>query len=228
MTTSMRRAGLRILSLLLLGGCATAIESGPPLTDPGAVAARAGSRAGADEPATVRFAWRYGDRRGDVRGDGVARFNPPDSLRLDLFTSGDVALAVASAGGRLTSLGEIEEIEIPPRAFVFAMAGLFRPDGGATPRGFLAGEDSVLVYGPAGGRTQAFFLRDGKLRRVEERRGGRVLRLVSVEWTESGAWPAGAEFRDLDRPSRVQWTTESVRSPVARHPSEIYALPHEP
>ena len=125
-----------------------------------------------------------------MRGDGLARFNPPDSLRIDLFTSGDVAMAVASAGGRLTSLGEIEDLELPPRPFMFAMAGLFR--------------------------------------RVETRRGGRVLRFVAVEWPETGAWPAGAEFRDLERPSRVRWTIESVRAPVARHASEIYALPHQP
>ncbi|MFO7587960.1 MAG: hypothetical protein R6X22_07780 [Gemmatimonadota bacterium] len=228
MTRAIRRAGARVLPLFLVGGCATAIESGPPLADPAAIAVRLASRTGAERPATLRLAWRYGDRRGDVRGEGVARFNPPDSLRLDLFTSGDVAMAVASAGGRLTSLGEIDEIEVPPRAFVFAMAGLFRPDGPEPPRGFLAGSDSVLVYGSAEGRTQVFFLRDGRLRRLEERRGGRVLRLVRLEWPVEGAWPTGAEFRDLHRPSRVRWTIESVRSPVARHPSEIYALPHEP
>lgn len=227
MTRAMRRAGARVLALLLAGGCATVVESGPPLADPAAIAARLGSRAGAKDPATLRFAWSYGDRRGDVRGDGVARYNPPDSLRIDLFTSGDVAMAVASAGGRLSSLGEIEEIEVPPRAFVFAMAGLFRPDD-LPPRGYLAGRDSILVYGPPDGTREVFYLREGRLRRVEERRGGRVLRFVAVEWPDEGAWPAGAEYRDLERPSRVRWTIESVRAPVARHASEIYALPHEP
>jgi len=223
----MRRAGARVIPFLLAGGCATAVESGPPLADPAAIAARLGSRAGSEAPASLRFGWQYGDRRGDVRGDGLARFNPPDSLRIDLFTSGDVAMAVASAGGRLTSLGEIEEIELPPRAFVFAMAGLFRPDEGE-PLGYLAGGDSVLVYGSGDGTRDVFYVREGRLRRVETRRGGRVLRFVAVEWPETGAWPAGAEFRDLERPSRVRWTIESVRAPVARHASEIYALPHEP
>jgi hypothetical protein len=223
----MRRAAARVVPFLLVGGCATAVESGPPLSDPAGVAARLGSRAGSEVPALLRFAWGYGDRRGDVRGDGVARFNPPDSLRIDLFTSGDVAMAVASAGGRLTSLGEIEEIEVPPRAFVFAMAGLFLPDEGV-PRAYRAGADSVLVYGPPNGTREVFYVRDGRLRRVEERRGGRVLRFVAVEWPDAGAWPAGAEYRDLEKSSRVRWTIESVRSPVARHASEIYALPHEP
>ncbi len=227
MTRAMRRAGARVFPFLLVGSCATAVESGPPLANPAAVAARLGSRAGSEAPASLSFAWRYGDRRGDVRGEGLARFNPPDSLRLDLFTSGDVAMAVASAGGRLTSIGEIEEIELPPRAFVFAMAGLFRP-GDGEPRGYLVGRDSALVYPGAEGARDVFYVREGRLRRVEERRGGRVLRFVAVDWPEAGAWPAGAEYRDLERPSRVRWTIESVRAPVARHASEIYALPHEP
>ncbi len=226
MTHAIRRAAVRAIPLFVAAGCATSMESGPPLADPGALASRAAGRAGAETPALIRFAWKYGDRRGDVRGDGVARFNPPDSLRLDLFTSGDVAMAVASASGSLTSLGQIEDVDVPPQSFVFAMAGLFRPAAGPSPRGFVAGEDSVLAYGSEGGRTQFFYLRDGRLRRLEERRNGRVERRVNLEWTDGGAWPQSAEYRDLERRSRVRWTIESVRAPVPNHPSEIYALPY--
>ncbi len=211
----------------LVVACATSIESGVPLDDPAAIAARLGSEPGAQSPANLRFAWRYGDRRGDVEGDGVGRFNPPDSLRIDLFTSGDVAMAIATAAGRLTSRGQIEDVDVPPRPFIFAMAGIFRPDSGPPARAFLHGADSVLVYGPVGDRTFVYHLERGRLGAVEERRRDRVLRRVRVEWSESGAWPARAEYRDFERPSRVRWEIEEVLSPVARHRSEIYALPYQ-
>ena len=222
-----RRTGTLAVALLL-AACATSIESGPPLANPAAIADRLGSGQGADAPALIRFEWRYGDRRGDVEGDGVGRFNPPDSLRLDLFTSGDVAMAIASADGQLTSRGQIEDIDVPPRPFIFAMAGLFRPEPGAVPRAYVAGGDSVLVYGPFGDRTQLFRLENGRLETLEERRRDKVIRRVRVDWSTEGEWPLSAEYRDFERRSRVRWEIEQVQSPVTRHQSEIYALPYTP
>lgn len=217
-----------LAAALLLAACAPSIESGPPLENPVAIADRLRSGQGATAPALIRFEWRYGDRRGDVEGDGVGRFNPPDSLRLDLFTSGDVAMAIASADGQLTSRGQIDDVDVPPRPFVFAMAGLFRPQPDAVPRAYVSGGDSVLVYGPFDDRTQVFRLENGRLETLEERRRDKVVRRVRVEWPTDGAWPLSAEYRDFERPSRVRWEIEQVQSPVERHQSEIYALPHTP
>jgi hypothetical protein len=222
---SLRRFGL-LVAALSVAACATSVESGVPLADPAAIAARLGSEVAAQSPANIRFAWRYGDRRGDVEGDGVGRFNPPDSLRIDLFTSGDVAMAIATAGGRLTSRGQIEDVDVPPRPFIFAMAGMFRPDSESVPRAYVAGGDSVLVYGPPGDRTQVFYLNGGRLTAVEDRKGDRVMRRVRIDWSGGGSWPVEAEFRDFERPSRVRWNIEKVESPVTRHPGEIYALPY--
>lgn len=205
--------------------CTTPVETGPPIADPASTAARLLERSGADEPALVRLDWAYGDRRGNVDGDGAARFNPPDSLRLDLFTSGEVAMAVALAGDTLTSLGQIEDVEVPPRSFLFAMAGLFRPDTAVTPRGFEAGEDTVLVYG-TGDTNLYFFARAGRLVKVEERRHGRVRRKVELSWGENPRWPVEAEYRDLEQPSRVRWEIGETRIEEAPHPSDIFTLPH--
>lgn len=207
-----------------LGACATSVETGPPIADPASAAVDLLERSGAQAPSFVRFDWAYGDRRGNVEGDGAVRFNPPDSLRLDLFTSGDVAMAVALAGESLTSLGEIDDIEVPPRAFLFAMAGMFRPDS-AAPRGFETGADTVLVYGPEDERLY-FFSRAGRLVKVEERRHGRVRRKVELSWGENADWPAEAEFRDLHERSRVRWTIGRTRTLEAPHPSDIFTLPH--
>ena len=160
-----------MLAATLFGAaCATSVESGVPLADPAAIAARLGSETAAPSPATIRFSWRYGDRRGDVEGDGA--------------------------------------------------------DSGSGPRAYVAGKDSVLVYGPPGAATQVFYLSGGRLTAVEDRRNDRVRRRVRIEWAEAGRWPIEAEFRDFERPSRVRWNIEQVESPVTRHPSEIYALPY--
>ncbi|MFW6039891.1 MAG: hypothetical protein ACOC9N_02310, partial [Gemmatimonadota bacterium] len=174
---TIRRAATLIFGAGIgFGACATSVETGPPIADPAAAAVELLEASGADVPSDIWFDWAYADRRGNVDGDGRARFNPSDSLRLDLFTSGDVAMAVALAGETLTSLGEIEDVEVPPRAFLFAMAGMFRPDS-AMPRGFEAGEDTVFVYGPDDERLY-FFSRGGHLTKVEERGHGRLRRKV--------------------------------------------------
>lgn len=183
-------------------------------------------RSGSDRPAFLRFAWTYGDPRGDIDGEGAARFNPPDSLRLDLFTSGDVAMSVSIAGDRLGSLGEIEDVEVPPRAFLFAMAGLFRPQAGEAPAGYVAGEDTVLVYGPSERRLY-FWVEGGRIARVEERWNGRLHARVALTWG-AGPWPAEASYRDFDRPSRVTWTTEEARMQDEAYPTDIFVLPRVP
>ena len=137
-------------------------------------------------------------------------------------------MAIASADGQLTSRGQIEDIDVPPRPFIFAMAGLFRPEPGAVPRAYVADGDSVLVYGPFDDRTHVFRLENGRLESLEERRRDKVVRRVRVEWPTDGTWPLRAEYRDFERPSRVRWEIEQVHSPVERHQSEIYALPHTP
>lgn len=211
----------------LSASCAVPIETGPPIADPAATAARLLERSGADAPAFVRFGWTYADRRGDIDGEGAARYNPPDSLRLDLFTSGDVALSVSLADERLGSLGEIEDIEIPPRPFLFAMAGLFRPGEGGAPAGFEAGQDTVLVYGD-GARKLYFTARGGRLVKVEERRGGHLERRVALTWSGTGDWPSEAEFRDFDEPSRVRWRIGETRTMETAYPSDIFLLDRVP
>lgn len=223
-----RRTGLHIplSGLVLLGfvACVSVIESGPPIANPADLATRVRDETGAAVPVTLRFEWRYADRRGDIGGDGVGRYNPPDSLRVDLFTSGDVAMAIAVADGELRSLGEIEDIEIPGLEFVYAMAGLFRPGDGIA-EGFMAGSDSVLVYGGQSDRKVYFYVRDGNLRRVEERIRGRTVQRVNLEWEGPTSWPSEAEYRNLAEHSRVRWRVEEITSHEESHPAHAYDLP---
>ena len=215
------------LVALVLAGCVSSVESGPPIANPADLAARVRGETGDDVPVTLRFEWRYADRRGDISGDGVGRYNPPDSLRVDLFTSGDVAMAIAVAEGELRSLGEIEDVEIPGLEFVYAMAGLFRPGDGVA-EGYMAGSDSVLVYGGRADRKVYFFVRDGWLRRVEERIRGRTVQRVNLDWEDASSWPSEAEYRNLEEHSRVRWRVEEITTHQESHPAHAYDLPPVP
>lgn len=206
--------------VLLAAGCATAIESSPPIADPVAVAR---SVEGQPRPARIRFGWTYGEDRGTVHGDGVGRYNPPDSMRLDLFTSGDVAMAVSLTPEGLVASGQIEDVALPPLTFMYAMAGLFFPGEGVPAGAWAVSGDSVVAYAAAGGVTRYFFLRAGRLVRLEEKRAGRTLRRVIVEWSERD-WPVNAEYRNFEDRNRARWVLGEIRAPEERYPAEIYAL----
>lgn len=208
-----------------LAACAGAgASSGPPLSAPGEVAARA-RRGGPDRPHRVRLSWEYTDERGPVSGDGVLRYNPPDSLRLDLFGPGGGSMSVALAGSGLRSVGQIRDVRLPPPAFLYASAGIFRPGAPAPERGYRSDGTNVLVYPAEGGGELRFHLRKRRLRRVEEVRDGRVRRRVELAWDEGSAWPASAAYRDVVRGSRARWETEAIRPVDEPFPRKIFDLP---
>lgn len=226
----MRRSLNAVPALLAIGGasivvaCAAAAGAGPPLTDPAATAGRLRAATGAEAPARIRFRWEYGDEQGRLRGDGVARVNPPDSFRLDLFTSGEGSMAVALTDDSLSTLGEIEDLELPTAPFLYAMAGLFRPGRTEIVEGFRTEAGSVLSFEEANGRRRTFTFEDERLVRLEERAGGRVTQRITIAWDEDGDWPRAAEYRDLEAPRRVEWRLEEAVEEPSRFPAEIFEL----
>lgn len=214
---------------LVATGCATAIETGLPLEDPDALARRAMARRGAEQATLLRFEWRYGDRQGSVSGDGVARFNPTDSIRLDLFAPGDVGMAVALTEAGLSVLGEIQDVELPPLPFLYAMAGIFRP-GGSEPVGGYEGKDGgdILVFRTASGSLIYYFVTpELRLSRVEEQVDDRTTRRLEITWPDPGepaAWPRKAEYRDFQAPNRVRWDLNTSEAAPAGFPPHIYDL----
>lgn len=223
----LRPAGL-LLALGLLSACATASGTRTPLPDPAAAAARAAD-AGPDRPQRVTFGWQYADERGAVRGDGVLRFNPPDSLRLDLFSTGDASMSVALVSGELRTAGQIEDVQLPPPAFLYATAGLFRPGIEGPREGWTSDGLRVLSYRTGSGGTLVYRLREGRIVGLEERDGGRELRRLELSWPDTtAAWPGWAEYRDRTRDSRARWTVEHARVEDTAFPSDIYELPDAP
>lgn len=219
-------ARLAAPALLGLAGCATA-PSGPPLADPGALARRLAVRT-PPEPALLRFQWHYEDLRGGVGGEGAGRYEPPDSLRLDLFSSGDVSMGVALVPGRLSTLGQIEDVRLPAAPFLFGLAGIFRPGPESPARGFQYDDGDVLGYEVSPGVERLYFVRKGRLTRIEERAGGRVRRRVTLRWADESPWPEEAEYRDFVDSRRVTWHLTRVEAPAQPFAGEIYDLPDTP
>jgi len=212
---------------LVAAGCASAgLRSGPPLSDPAAVARRVAAASAPASPTHLVFHWEYADERGPTRGDGVGRFNPPDSLRLDLFGPGDASLAVALVGDGLRTLGQLRDVRLPPPAYLYATAGLFRPGAERPDRGFTSDGDQVLVYDVPNGAERRYVVRRDRLIRVEDVRGGTLLRRLEISWPEgAAAWPEGAEYRDRERGSRARWSLKEATSVDEPYPADIFDLP---
>lgn len=224
---ALRSAAVLVVALAS-ARCATAHGDRTPLPDPAGTADRVAD-AGPDRPHRVTFRWEYADERGPVRGEGVLRFNPPDSLRLDLFSAADASMNIALVGGELRSAGQIEDVRLPPPAFLYATAGLFRPGRAGPVDGWEAGGDRFLAYRAPGGGTLVYRLRDTRIVRLAEREEGRELRRLELDWPEStGVWPRETEYRDATRQSRARWTVEETRVEKGSFPREIYELPDAP
>ncbi len=220
------RVVLTLPLAVLVAACAARSASGPPLQDPAAAAHRLELASVPAEPAHLRFHWEYSDRRGPTRGEGVGRYNPPDSLRLDLFGVGDASMAVALTGDGLRSLGQLENVQLPPAAFLYATAGLFDPPAAAPSRGFRTDEGEVLVYDVPNGVERRYVVRGDRLVRVEDVRDGRTIRRLKITWPDGpGEWPSGAEYRDLVTPSGARWSLDEVTSNEERYPADIFDLP---
>jgi len=218
-----RHAWWPLIALLL--GCAGGFEIGEPLDDPGAVAARAAEASGADRPVRVIFRWEYAGERGNLRGEGVARVNPPARFRLDLFSTADGSMRAVLVDDELHTGGDLEDVELPPPAFLYAMTGVFRPGGGAPSEGFTSGPYEVVGYPVSERAVRRFYLEAGRLVRVEERRDGRLERRIELEWGEDPVWPAEASYRDdVDPRSRVRWELDRVVPQNEPFEDEIYVV----
>ena len=222
---------VRILAATVAGLAACGgggVQTGPPLADPASIAAAAREVGVVGEPSRVRFEWEYGDEKGTLRGEGVGRINPPDLFRLDFFTSGEGAMAAVLVEDSLSTLGQIEDVQLPVPAFLYAMAGVFRPGLGEPDRGYEGPDGEVLVYERLDGPTRLYYLIDGRIMKVEESRNGRIVRRIELEWDEDATWPRKAEYRDNLAPSRARWELVEVRSEPAPYPRGIYELGQTP
>jgi len=218
-----------IVPLLALGAaCAGGLARGAPLADVAGIAATVRTGSGVSQPTHIIFDWDYADSRGPLRGEGAARVNPPDLFRLDLFSSGNGSLSAVLVDDRVRSDGELEDFQLPPPAFLYAMAGVFRPGSDVPRGGFESGEYRVLEYAGEGGSQVYFYLSGERLTRVEERRGARVERRIEITWGPDPHWPREARYRDDVNENRVRWELVRLRTQPEPYASDTYELPGIP
>jgi hypothetical protein len=197
---------------------------GEPLADPGEIARDAIRSSGADQPVRVVFEWEYADDRGNLRGDGASRINPPDLFRLDLFSTAEGSMRAALVDDELTVSGQIEDVQLPPSTFLYAMTGVFRPGPAPPVEGFRSDGFQVLGYPAGDDAVRYFYLLDGRLQRVEERRGNRIQRRIVLEWGDDPTWPREARYRDDLTPSVVRWELVRVAPQEERWADEIFEI----
>lgn len=225
------RSAVAVAALAVLWGACAGSRALVPLEDPVTAAREAGAGASPARPYHVTLAWEYADERGAVEGEGVLRYEPPDSLRLDLFLpSGDASMAaslVPEPGLRVA--GQVENVRLPPPPFLYASAGLLRPGAVEPDEAYRGAEgETVLVYHASTEGTLRVRVHEGRLLEVEERRDGRTVRRTRLTWPDSAdAWPSEAEYRDRELGRRARWRLLEVRAMDEPFPPEIYEIPFE-
>lgn len=205
-----------LLILLAATGCAgSALRSAQPLPRPELdTEVRAAREAGRiSKPVQLTFAWRA--REPDFRdvGIGVARVEPPDKARLDLFLdNGETAAIVALVGDDLRVPGELPLELVPPPALLWAALGVFRPgDGAEVLEGRRGGGATELRFGLPGGDLIRFRMRDRRVVEAALLRGGaEVERVVVTGAGEASAYPSEATYRNLRDYRELELRLESL------------------
>ena len=225
------RPRLRFLYVFLIASspaaCGPRAAARIPLPQPETVAAALQERNAPDAPRLTWFRWRYYGREGNFGGEGALRFDPGGRARVDLLgpSSATVEIAILR-GDTLRLVSEASGgVRLPPPAFLWAMAGVFRPPSPAPSRGRTGDGLTVLEYDRGGeGALRYVFDRDGRIRQVVQLRDGRAEQDLSLTWGESAtAVPRAAEFRDLRRFRRIRLEVKESRA-HAPFDSDLFCL----
>ena len=225
-----RRARLAAGVLLALVGVAGCARSGrpvpassPPLNLEAEVRlAEQDSRI--ERASQLTFNWRA--REPDFRNDGVgvARVEPPDRARLDLFLeNGETAAIAAVVGDELRVPGAMPLELVPPPALLWAAFGVFRPGDDAQPLHGRRTDGGVELHlRLPGGDTIRFRLRDRRVAEAAVLQGGAVVeRVVVSQPREGSAYPSEATYRNLRDYRELELQLESFEY-VEPFPAHIW------
>jgi len=174
----------------------------------------------------VMFTWSIREPNLRIGGSGVARLEPPDRARLDLFLgNGQSVLAVALVDDDLRAPRGTPLQVVPSPPLLWASLGVFRPGDGVTLLGAEERDDELrLRYRLSDGDELWYRIRDGKVIGVELNRGGSALHEVSLDREVGGELPSEATYRNLASFRELKVTVESVEN-VQSYPAEIWS-PH--
>ncbi len=174
----------------------------------------------------VIFDWSIREPNLRIGGSGVARLEPPDRARLDLFLeNGQSVLAVALVDDDLRApMGTPLQV-VPSPPLLWASLGVFRPGAGVTLLGAeQRGEALRLRYRLDDGDELMYQIRDGRLTGVELVHEGNALHQVSLDRPAEWELPREATYRNLASFRELKVTVESVEN-VTSYPADIWS-PH--
>ena len=207
---------MALLILLATVGCAgSALRSAPPLPrselDTAVRIASESSRI--VQPVQLTFAWRAREPGFRDWGIGVARVEPPDKARLDLFLDNGETAAIAALVGDDLRVPGAQPLElVPPPALLWAALGVFRPgDGAEVVEGRRAGGVMELRFGLPGGDLVRFRVRERRVVEAALLRDGAAVETVAVAGPdEESAYPREATYRNLRDYRELELRLESV------------------
>lgn len=195
-----RSEGVLLLLTAWTAGCAPAAytAAGAPAADPVAVADSLRRATIPAAPQQVSFAWSLDEQGTPLRGRGVARYQAPQRLRVDLFgPRGETYLAAALVGDSLRlPPGAAAGIQLPSPALLWGALGVLRPPSGAVPVAALRdGEMLVVRYrDPSSSQEFAFEADPEGLAGVQRLDGS--TRLESLRLRRDTTGLRSAEYRD--------------------------------
>lgn len=186
--------------------CAPLQRAGPGASPQAPLAAASAEAQRAEEATRITtasrlvFAWRAQEPDFRGEGTGVARVEPPDKARLDLFfDNGELAATAALVGDDLRIPAELPGELVPPPALFWAALGVFRPGSGATLIEAREGNGTMeLGYRlPMGDRIR-FRLRGHAVADAMVLSDGAVVeRILASEPRPGSGYPAEATYRNL-------------------------------
>ena len=204
-----------VAAAIVLAGCAPKVAPVPPLSAVDArreaLAAEANSRV--TEPHRIIFSWSAQEPEFRGSGQGVARIEPPNRARLDLFLDNGEAVAVAAVVGDELRLPDgIAEALIPPPPLLWASLGVFRPgDRVSFGEGRGAGDRLEVSYSINDGESLWFQLENRRVREAEVRVGGETYQTLEVGDPAEDTWvPGSFTYRHLPDFRQLRVELESV------------------
>lgn len=200
----------------LTQGCASppgpAAPLGPPL-DPRQEALALERATQLEGPVRVVFAWSVDEPGLRARGRGVARMEPPNRARLDLFAAnGETVLRAAMVGDELRLPPGYQASLVPPPALFWSAMGIFRPGAGTYLLGGEreAGDRVRLEYRVSDGQELRYRLWNRTLERVELLRGGQTFEQLTLTPSREVRFPREAVYRHLGEFRELKFTLETV------------------
>lgn len=216
---------LLFTAALLSSACA---PSGPvvigPVGDPEGAAADLRNRTGLEDPLRIVFAWQLNDGGQRVGGRGVARVEPPDKARLDLFLdNGETVVSAALVDGELRLPPGSPDDILPPPALMWGALGVFHPLDGARLLGAdrLEGEAVRLRYAYDEREEIHYSVAGGLLSSLELVDRGRVVQRVDIGVERDARYPLEATYRNMAEFRELRLVRETL-AVVAPFDPEIW------